>query len=343
MNSTPLISVIVPVYNVEKYLAECLDSVIGQTYRNLEIIAVNDGSTDDSLNILNGYAAKDGRIIVISKDNGGLSSARNAGLNKASGEYVAFVDSDDYIAEDCFERVIKAFDDDIDIVSFSYARMDQNGKSYINRCNLFGKQMFFEGIIFEQPWNVWCKVFKLKDLKKYGVFFLEGRLYEDLDFISRFYFLKRPTIMYLNNCMYFYRVSDNSIMSNTVNKKEGMAIHHIFLLDNIYTFLNKYSKFEENKKDFMRLCEYCFKSAVGYSPAQDVARCYAEMTSRLRRYDLDYKDFPLLDCLSKANYSIELNMDTTVLKLKGLERIFCIKKERGQKVLRILGRRLCSF
>ena len=101
---TPLISVIIPVYNVEKYLRRCLDSVIAQTYQNLEIICVDDGSIDDSGKICDQYAVRDARIKVIHQENQGLSAARNRGLDAAEGEYIAFVDSDDYILEDMYKR-----------------------------------------------------------------------------------------------------------------------------------------------------------------------------------------------------------------------------------------------
>ena len=102
------ISVIVPVYNVEPYLARCVDSILAQSYQNLEVILVNDGSKDGSGRICDGYAAKDSRVTVIHKENGGLSSARNAGLDMASGEYVAFVDSDDWIEPQSYAWMMEA-------------------------------------------------------------------------------------------------------------------------------------------------------------------------------------------------------------------------------------------
>ena len=102
----PKISVIVPVYNVEKYLARCLDSIINQTLADIEIICINDGSTDNSLEILNDYAKKDSRIKIIDQTNAGLSCARNAGMQIAQGEYIGFVDSDDWIDLDFYEKLV---------------------------------------------------------------------------------------------------------------------------------------------------------------------------------------------------------------------------------------------
>lgn len=104
-NTNSLISVIVPIYNAEQYLEKCIDSIINQTYTNFEIILVNDGSTDNSGSICDEYAKKDSRIRVIHKENGGLSSARNVGLDNANGEYVSFVDSDDWIEQDMLETL----------------------------------------------------------------------------------------------------------------------------------------------------------------------------------------------------------------------------------------------
>ena len=101
------ISIIIPVYNVENYLAECLNSVVNQTYRNIEIIIVNDGSTDNSFSIIQQYQLQDERIKIINQENQGLSAARNAGMKVASGEYLWFVDSDDYVAINACEEFVK--------------------------------------------------------------------------------------------------------------------------------------------------------------------------------------------------------------------------------------------
>ena len=109
MFKEPLISVIVPIYNVETYLPQCLDSIIVQTWNNLEIILINDGSTDNSGHICDAYVAKDSRIKVVHKSNGGLSAARNSGLDIANGEYIGFVDSDDWIEPTMYENLFAGF------------------------------------------------------------------------------------------------------------------------------------------------------------------------------------------------------------------------------------------
>lgn len=136
MEAQPLITVIVPVYNVEKYLRRCLDSIIGQTYQNLEILCIDDGSIDNSGEICEQYAARDARIKVIHQENQGLSTARNRGLDAAEGEYIAFVDSDDYILEDMYKKMLaKLLDYNVDLCvcqwQYEFPMADRWSKSRI--------------------------------------------------------------------------------------------------------------------------------------------------------------------------------------------------------------------
>jgi glycosyltransferase involved in cell wall biosynthesis len=124
MTTKPLVSVVVPVYNVEKYLPKCLDSLLNQTYTHTEVVAVNDGSTDDSLQILREFAYKDKRVKIVDKPNGGLPSARNAGVAAATGEYIWHVDSDDYAEPDSLEKMVAvALRDSSDMVVAGYKRI----------------------------------------------------------------------------------------------------------------------------------------------------------------------------------------------------------------------------
>lgn len=138
----PLISIIVPVYNVENYLRKCLDSIVNQTYKNLEIILIDDGSDDNSDKICDEYATKDNRIVVIHKINGGLSDARNAGLEIAKGEYIGFVDSDDYISEDMYEFLYNlAIENDLDVAMCASCNVYEDGK--VKRPKVF-ETLFFD-------------------------------------------------------------------------------------------------------------------------------------------------------------------------------------------------------
>ena len=129
---TEKITVIVPVYNVEHYLDKCLDSVIKQTYKNIEIIVVNDGSTDNSGEICQEYAQKDNRIVYIEKENGGLSDARNAGLDQMTGSYVTFVDSDDWIEQDYVETLYQKITEyQADIAIGNYYSFDEERSVFL--------------------------------------------------------------------------------------------------------------------------------------------------------------------------------------------------------------------
>ncbi|MDO4707274.1 MAG: glycosyltransferase [Porphyromonadaceae bacterium] len=184
----PLISVIVPVYNVEKYLHKCLDSLIYQTYKNLEIIVVNDGSTDNSGAICDEYAARDPRVRVFHKENGGLSSARNRGLEAVRGDYIAYVDSDDWVDLDLYRRVVEKFTDDpkLDVVYMDY-RFEMPQGSYNQHVtpphceNSQKNNALLESFArdYISP-SVWSKVYRyelIKDIK-----FVEGLNYEDVDY-----------------------------------------------------------------------------------------------------------------------------------------------------------------
>ena len=156
MHDMGLVSIIVPVYNVENYIKRCLDSIIHQTYRNIEIIIVDDGSTDSSATICDEYGKKDGRVIVIHKVNGGLSEARNVGIETAGGDYLSFVDSDDFIASNMIECILskmKMYDAEIGVCA--YQNVFENNLSKMNDMRipaendtkvLLGKQLLAEQI-----------------------------------------------------------------------------------------------------------------------------------------------------------------------------------------------------
>lgn len=156
-----MITVIIPIYNLSKYLRNCLESVINQTYKDLEIICINDGSTDDSISILKEYKEKDDRIIIIDKENEGVSAARNEGIEKSNGEYLFCIDGDDYIDEDFFEKFYynaKKNDSDLVVLSSFWnldKRVNKNYHSALPTCSMFiRKKILEENKFLRYPLNV---------------------------------------------------------------------------------------------------------------------------------------------------------------------------------------------
>ena len=215
------ITVIVPVYNVEHYLDKCLDSLINQTYKNLEIIVINDGSTDNSGEICQEYAQKDSRIIYIEKENGGQSEARNMGLDRMTGSYVTFVDSDDWVELDYVENLYKKITEyqaDIAVGNY-YSFNEAEGMYYFH---IFGDSCYekvydnvsiFENLYESQEMksfaliSVWGKLYKA-DLLKHLRFDI-GKLGEDGYLNQKIYLLAEKTI-YLNKGLYAYRQREGS-------------------------------------------------------------------------------------------------------------------------------------
>lgn len=216
------ISVIVPIYNVEKYLGRCIESIINQTYTNLEIILVDDGSPDRCPQICDEYARIDHRIQVIHKKNGGLSSARNAGINIATGEYIGFVDSDDYIDVHMYEVLIQACLDQqcklavCRIQHFTGDRYDKKVKTSSNFRNVTNTEALWElqgadGELFCVAWN---KLYhkELFDELRYPV----GKINED-EFVTYKAIDQAGNLVVCDNTLYFYYQENNS--SITKNKK----------------------------------------------------------------------------------------------------------------------------
>lgn len=234
-----LITVVIPVYNIEKYIKKCVDSVIRQSYRNLQIILVDDGSTDNSGRICDELAEKDSRIQVIHKENGGLSDARNAGLDRAAGKYIGFVDGDDYIDEDMFEVLYSAiWRDDIDMASCGYYE-EFADKVNIMCCSkktvLLDRKQAYQAL-FNRNAILGCsscnKLFK-KEL--FGsVRYKKGIQSEDLELIYRIIHSARY-IVCVNSVKYHYYHRPESITTRSFNKK---SLDFIKTMDEIILFIN---------------------------------------------------------------------------------------------------------
>ena len=263
-----LVSIIVPVYNVEKYLARCLDSCLNQTFTDIEILCVNDGSPDKSLDILEHYKKFDSRIKIINKTNGGLSSARNVGVKEATGEYILFVDSDDYISSVVVEKTYNnAKTNNSDVVVFDYISggVDTASQKTINRSQFLteyenkpfnSEDLGFDGFKFS-PVTTWSKLYR-KDLIE-NIPFCEGIIYEDCPFWAEVY-LSAKRITYVPLAMYYYLINRPGCITANL----GENVFDIFKVyehvENSFRNHNQYDKyqFDFTLKKLMDFIRYYF-------------------------------------------------------------------------------------
>ncbi|WP_295722231.1 glycosyltransferase family 2 protein [uncultured Methanobrevibacter sp.] len=254
------VSVIIPVYNVEDYLQRCLDSIIYQTLDDIEIICINDESTDSSLEILKEYAKRDNRIIIKSQENQGLSGARNHGIRIASGEYYYFIDSDDWIELDALEKLYyHAVSNDSEIVFFNFIEHLKSNKT-INKIYLPVDKEDYSNFVFDYTYNkrlvmnnqfvVWNKFFKASLIKDNNLIF-HFRLFEDFAFHVETLFLAKK-VSYLPEILHHYnRLNQDSLQNKKTSYNKRLVIFDVF--DLVEEILIKYDKVDEFKTNFAEL------------------------------------------------------------------------------------------
>lgn len=254
----PAISVIVPIYNVEKYLNRCVDSILNQTFTDFELILVDDGSTDRSGYICDEYEKKDKRVRVIHKKNGGVSSARNTALGIISGEYVTFCDSDDYVKSDWLETMYYySIKKGLDCVSIGFTEVNDSEilSERIFDCFCFSFDNYTERINFIKEyvllvrivWAIYTKLFKADIILKNNINFCETceNFAEDMAFVLEF-LMCSESIGSIEYCGYYYYQRDNSMMHNSVGKIKLNALNEVS--KHFYDFLVNNVSITENKK-----------------------------------------------------------------------------------------------
>ncbi len=260
-----LISVIVPIYKVENYIHKCIDSILSQTYSNLEIILVDDGSPDNCPQICDDYAIKDGRIKVVHKSNGGLSDARNAGMQVASGDYISFIDSDDYIASNMYELLLNRITEDDSDISICGVEMIWEEEKAPTKLTIDGSYLLdnkdamyalLRETKIKQP--VWNRLYKRKTVD--GTFFAKGKYHEDV-FWSYQAIAKAEKVSVIGTPCYFYLQRKGSIMGENFSVKR---------LDSLEGYKERLQFLEKNYPEFVEqertsryfFCMYLMQFAI---------------------------------------------------------------------------------
>ncbi|MFI3283610.1 MAG: glycosyltransferase [Erysipelotrichaceae bacterium] len=222
-----MISVVIPIYNQELYLAQCINSVISQSYNDLEIILVDDGSTDGSVKICEAFKKEDRRIKIVNKENGGVSSARNEGIKNSQGEWILFVDADDYLKENILEKIISEVKGNREVelflmnyYTFTDNKIETSDKAYINELSISGSLSYLicyknnQLSLGSSARACWGKLFKTEIIKKNNISFKES-LYigEDMLFVLN-YIKHTKSIKVLDEYGYYYRVHEESVMQS---------------------------------------------------------------------------------------------------------------------------------
>ena len=341
MNCSEKISVIIPVYNTEKYLEASLRSVMNQTYTNLEIICVNDGSTDSSLSILERLAAEDSRIRIINQENAGQGAARNAGLEVATSEWITFPDSDDLLVPDAYETVAKAFGQNPDLVHFSIKVVYEDGTPTRKQDHNYytvtrdGLCKLDSKTIITADGSVSNKFFRRDIIDKFGIRF-EKRRYEDFQF-SKEYLLVSDNIFCISRPLYIYLRREGSTMAQTF-LRTPYSIDHLRAFQAVSDFMGKHCSDEIRSK----------VEPILFIQSYNFAICYADDETLPHVIQLAEDMYARNDVL-KRNVNCKILHGTLIFYISNLTRylklamefLFAIKYEsydyKPFKIVRLFG------
>lgn len=313
------VSIIVPVYNVEKYLEKCLKSLVKQTLKDIEIIVVNDGTKDNSQKIIDKYTKKYDFVKCYIKENGGVSSARNYGLKYAKGEYITFVDSDDYVEKDMYENMYnKAISRDFDIVvcNLKYIYSDKEINVYSNLNNdLFGLDEVKKSMINIYP-SSWNKIYN-KRLFKSKVKFKEKVWYEDVEFLYRLY----PHINSIGviDGHYYNYIQRYGSITSTFDER---VFHYIDNWNGIIKYYKENGYFEQYKNEL----EYCYvryiyatfiKTASNFSDKAMYKKAINDAINNVKKAFPNYRKNKYFYKSLKGIYLVLFNKLLAILLYKG--------------------------
>ena len=315
-----LISIIVPVYNAEKTIKKCIDSILAQTYRNFELILINDGSRDSSLNILKEYENTDERIVVISQENSGVSVARNKGIDSAKGDYIIFVDSDDYIRENALEVLKGEIEKNskLDMVISGFCMIKNNEEKFYS--NLLENKNFnnLDFLLNEKLFNFistpWGKIYKAKIIKDNNIRFNEAlSLGEDTIFVLE-YLKYIQEIKFIKENLFFINETQGSLSRrNRLDIFENIMI----IYDKAKDVLKYRKEYDFNKivPFYIRNIKICINTAVAFKWKE---KEYKELCNKIRNME-DFKNISLknvyLNKYDKIIFTLLKNKHIYLLKI----------------------------
>ena len=265
-NTDIKISIIVPVYNVEKYLKKCIESILNQVFTEFELILVDDGSTDNSGKICDEYAKKDSRIIVIHKNNGGISSARNNGLDIARGKYIGFVDSDDFIHPMMYKILYREIENNNASVvickeekvysdNFEYKKVDKYNLQYYNNRDII-EILYEKRETYVFAWN------KLYDRELFSdLRYKEGMIYEDEHLTPKILYYSK-NIIFIEKELYFYRQRENSTVNSKFSRKKFDKVYALEDNTKFFKDLKEKRLFDISEKSYLELLIWTHLSAI---------------------------------------------------------------------------------
>ena len=338
----PNLSIVVSVYNAEKYLCECLESLVNQTYKDIEIICVNDGSTDNSSQILQHYASKDKRIKIVSKKNGGLSSARNAGIDSSNGRYITFVDSDDYLELNAYEEAM-AHVEDSDLICFGIKVFGElSSEQKIADDNYYsikyqGNILLNDKVIIDTDVSSCNKIFKREIIDKYEIRYPLGLYYEDAEFYCKYTKVIKKAF-FINKYFYNYRRSGNSIMATTFLGTDK-AVDHLYITKNIFDFYKKYNLLKQNNAFFEKIFKNYFCFAYMYSKKSSRMKVLSTASKYVEIFSEDLKLKSIfVKNLKKKKYDDIYDKDLTfVQKIFSIYKVYRPVSDISEKILVLFG------
>lgn len=351
MKTSPILSVIVPVYNGEKYIVRCLDSLVAQDFPDVEVICIDDGSSDASLSILRSYAERDSRIRVIAQENRGVSAARNVGLDAARGEWIGFVDSDDELVPGAWETLLSSAGDE-DLICFSAEEIllrdgrKEEVKSGYFHLPFMGTKCLEDGELLKLSMTVWDKLFRGSCIRKCGLRFPEGLRFEDNVFVLNFVSLYRNARAVPQRLYRYFRHED-SFTASSRQRREGVGFDYVNILEPMHEFWRRNNLLPQKYPLFERLCFDRLRWAIEICPPWERLGIGYAMGMSLRRWNMDVQN-PVLRALREGNLSIRLGTfpgkEITLLKpLKGIQKIFYIGNCQGRRVFLLFGCKVASW